>query len=266
MSHPFSRTIIIVQARSASKRLPRKVFRKVYGYALLEHLLLRLYHAHLPIILAVPSQELKCFAPLVKKIHRHWKKKYQIENHHANQKSNILNSPPLILEGGSDVDVLSRYHQAITRFSVKYHPVETIVRVTADNPFTSVFCLLDLLPRHLKNQADVSYYEGLPYGAGVEIIQCAALNIAHTKAYQERQREHLTQYFYANRKDFSIYHPEAPKCYAYPELRVTVDTIADFKSFKKRITSHLSKTELQREKKVVPLLKIIATKKINFLE
>ena len=200
-----SSVAIVIQARTYSQRLPYKVFRTVCGRPMIFYLCERLQQTGISICLAVPIGEGERFLFL--------KSLFDL----------------LIVEGPSE-DVLLRYYQAAT-----WMQVDTVIRVTADNPFTSSTCMITLFELHQKHQADLSYYTDLPYGAGVEIIQTKCLQKANKSATDQAEREHPTQYMYNHPDQFHIRSFQPPKAYRHPSLRVTVDTPQDFHHFRKRL-------------------------------
>src|SRR5262249_30323565 len=128
--------------------------------------------------------------------------------------------------GGSEEDVLARYLGAARKYDA-----DPVIRVTGDNPLTSVECLglsLDFFRRHLP---DMGFLEGLPYGSGVEVIRPQALETALAESRPGHAREHVAPYIYQNPKRFRILSEKAPKEYWHSEIRTTVDTAEDFRRF-----------------------------------
>ena len=126
---------------------------------------------------------------------------------------------------GSENDVLGRYTKAAEKFKA-----DIIVRATGDNPLVSIKALDMIVDYHIKNNADLSYYDLLPYGSGVEVINYEALKYANDNSKDSFEHEHITQYHYRNADKFKIENPKASEKFAMPELRVTVDTMEDYKN------------------------------------
>ena len=126
---------------------------------------------------------------------------------------------------GSEDDVLDRYTKAAEKFKA-----DIIVRATGDNPLVSIKALDMIVDYHIKNNADLSYYDLLPYGSGVEVINYEALKYANDNSKDSFEHEHITQYHYRNADKFKIENPKASEKFAMPELRVTVDTMEDYKN------------------------------------
>ncbi|MEI0559114.1 cytidylyltransferase domain-containing protein [Brachyspira intermedia] len=124
---------------------------------------------------------------------------------------------------GSEEDVLNRYRKAAEEFNA-----DIVVRATGDNPLVSVKALDMIIDYHIEKNADLSHYDLLPYGSGVEVINYEALKIADDNSKDSFEHEHITQYHYRNPNKFKIENPKVDKTFAMPELRTTVDTIEDY--------------------------------------
>ena len=124
---------------------------------------------------------------------------------------------------GSEEDVLDRYVRASKEYNI-----DIIVRATGDNPLVSIKALDMIVDYHIKNNSDLSHYNLLPYGSGVEVINSNILEIANNNSKDIFEHEHITQYHYKNSNMFKISNPDAPYNFAMPELRVTVDTLEDY--------------------------------------
>ena len=219
--------IIFLQVRLKSKRLPQKALKLVNNRPLIDFLLERLSLTKQKIILAIPYGESLYF------------------------KGIILKYKNVEIFEGNETNVLKRCYN----MSLKY-PSKHYVRVTGDNPFTSIKCLMSLFKKHLIENCDLSYYKGLPYGSGTEIFTKKTLNKVYQEAVTQEQKEHLTQYIYQNPHLFKIKGFEVSKEYFAPRLRVTIDTQEDFENFKKRVLRNLPL-------RIIPLKKIINQEKIN---
>ncbi|KLI40898.1 cytidylyltransferase domain-containing protein [Brachyspira hyodysenteriae] len=124
---------------------------------------------------------------------------------------------------GSEEDVLNRYRKAAEEFNA-----DIVVRATGDNPLVSVKALDMIIDYHIEKNADLSHYDLLPYGSGVEVINYEALKIADDNSKDSFEHEHITQYHYRNPDKFKIENPKVNEEFAMPELRTTVDTIEDY--------------------------------------
>lgn len=124
-------------------------------------------------------------------------------------------------------DVLERFALGVEHFGV-----DTFIRATGDNPLVSAECASDLLKLHLSEGVDYSGYRGLPLGTGVECVRSAALLEARRRAVKPYDREHVCPYLYTHPDSFRIFTPEVRDECRAPELRVTLDTAADYERLK----------------------------------
>jgi spore coat polysaccharide biosynthesis protein SpsF len=124
---------------------------------------------------------------------------------------------------GDPEDVLRRYAAAARDFGV-----DTVVRATGDNPVVSGYLADEILREHLSVGADLSGYDDLPLGTGVEVLSADALQRTEAEARDPYEREHMTQYIYRHSDEFRVHRIPAPEMYRYPAGRVTVDTPEDY--------------------------------------
>ena len=136
-----------------------------------------------------------------------------------------LSSQNIEFYRGSPKDVLDRYFQCAKEFSL-----DTIVRITADNPLIDPN-IVDLVIVKYKNQkcdyGTNSMPRTFPYGTEVEIFSFEALGKAWKNARKPSEREHVTPYFYNNLNIFNIFNVKHSKNIS--NLRWTVDEKNDLK-------------------------------------
>ncbi len=225
-------TLIIVQARLNSNRLPNKSIRKIKGKPLVYYLLKRLELSKLKTILAVPERDHPIFARELK---------------------GLIDVNFFL---GDASNVLSRYYAC----SEEHPDHETIIRVTADNPFTSIFCLKALLKKHQDGGFDYSYFTEQPWGTGVEIIKKSILHRAYKEAGTEAEKEHVTLYLRNHKERFKIFNGPVPSDYNHPKLRLTIDFLSDFERTEKIIETYYKNFSND----IVPVLFIIKNQKLFF--
>ncbi|MDD5096792.1 MAG: glycosyltransferase family protein [Candidatus ainarchaeum sp.] len=191
----------IIQARISSRRLPNKIFALISGKPLIWHVVDRLRRSRKVSRIAVATTTNPADDVL-----EEWCRENKIE-----------------VFRGSEEDVLSRYFHA-----AKAMGAETIVRVTADDPFKDPAILDEVVELFQKNKLDFAYNNKpptFPEGLDVEVFSMAALEKAQAESRDQYEREHVTQYFYrhpekfrqmnlANKEDLS-------------RLRWTIDTEED---------------------------------------
>ena len=206
------KTLIIIQARMTSTRLPGKVMRPVLGRPLLSYLLERLRKAPSAneVILAMPDDDRS--VPMVELCR--------------------AERAPYFL--GSENDVLARFHGAASRFVA-----DVIVRITADCPLIDPD-IVELTIRHFLDASGRFDYVAnwdfdpstrmashtFPLGMSVEVFTFAALSEAHRNATAGPEREHVTPYLYVEPGRFSLGHVYRSEPLAHH--RWTVDTPEDF--------------------------------------
>lgn len=192
---------IILQARSSSTRLPGKIFMELGGKTMLEQILIRLTKTE--------NVRYVCVATILKDFLKI---------------SNISKKYGCKTIWGSERDVLGRFIKA-----AKILGSEIVVRTTADNPLVDYETLSCVLPSFDSSSCDLMVVDGLPYGAGFEIISASVLKRLGTLAKKPEEREHVTLYIYNHPDKFKIKRLTAPSDLYAPELRVTVDTEEDIK-------------------------------------
>lgn len=216
-------TLAIIQARSGSQRLPRKVMLPLVGRSVLAHVVARVRDAVPNVVVAVPHDD----HVLVE--HCHWQA--------------LPYSNPAVAEA----DVLSRYYAVASQWRT-----DQIVRVTADCPFVDPQVLRDLIALFHRTGSDyVSVATGTPSypfqghrfpdGLDAEVFSLAMLRCAWANAVSAYQREHVTPFIWGaqfgavaigpfhsaqNGAPFRIEHLYADADYG--KHRLTLDTQEDW--------------------------------------
>lgn len=204
-------TIVVIQARMGSTRLPGKTLMDVAGMPMLEILLRRLQGLDsVPVIVATSS-------------------KGQDDAIETFLESFDDNNVELLR--GSEQDVLSRFTQAIEQFDPA-----TVVRLTADNPAVDARSVKKALTAFGQRSDDVDMVSNHgpsrndPYGLSVEVINASSLSAIAASSPSAHEREHVTAALYA-----------ADKCSYYSilggdhaSLRWTVDTQEDLCAARER--------------------------------
>jgi spore coat polysaccharide biosynthesis protein SpsF len=194
---------LVVQARMGSTRLPGKVLRPVGHLPLLGHVIGRLatLSHSLPVVVATSTDA----------------RDDAIEAWCAEAGVTVFR--------GSEHDVLDRYVQC-----ARTSGFEHVVRLTADNPFTDIPELQRLVQHHLACGFDYTHSFGMmPLGVGAEIFTRTALERSHVEGLESHQREHVNEYIQEHPERFRIGVLEVPADKRAPDLRLTVDTEADWR-------------------------------------
>lgn len=196
------RIVAIIQARMGSTRLPGKILKKVNGRPLLSYQLERLQQSNYinDLVIATTIDE---------------KDDLIVE---FCKKNNIL------WYRGLEDDVLARYYETAKAFKA-----DAIVRITSDCPIIDVQVVdktiqyfLDNNYEYVSNTVERTY----PRGLDTEVFTFEALEKAYKDAVRERDREHVTAYFYTNPDVFKI--GSVRNEMDYSKYRWTVDTEEDF--------------------------------------
>jgi spore coat polysaccharide biosynthesis protein SpsF len=206
---------IILQARSTSTRLPGKIFLELHGLTMLEQILIRLKKAK--------GVRHVCVAT----IRRDYRRVKEICARYGCR-----------AVWGSEPDVLGRFLKAVRSMRS-----QIVVRATADNPLVDYASIGPALERFDPSLHDALVVEGLPYGAGFEVVTADALRICGKKARKAREREHVTPYIYEHPGEFRVARIPASEGLRRPDLRVTVDTAEDFLAAKDRYEKYFDASE-----------------------
>ena len=197
----MKKIVIILASRLGSTRLPKKALKPMAGYdSMLELIIKRLRSSKKANDVIVATEE----------------KSYD-------SFKNIFDKLKCSYFVGSEEDVLNRYTKAAEKFNA-----DIVVRATGDNPLVSIKALDMIVDYHIEKNADLSHYDLLPYGSGVEVINYEALKYADDNSKDTFEHEHITQYHYRHTDKFKIENPKVIESFAMPELRTTVDTIEDY--------------------------------------
>jgi len=125
---------------------------------------------------------------------------------------------------GDEQDVLSRFAGALAHAG----DVQTVVRLTADNPAIDPAFLDAAVAHHLATGADYTHTTGLPLGTNIEVISTAALRRAHAEAQQPDEREHVTPYLRRHPELFRLATLALAVPPAVAALRLTIDYPSDY--------------------------------------
>ncbi|MBA4260737.1 MAG: acylneuraminate cytidylyltransferase [Comamonadaceae bacterium] len=196
------KTIIIVQARTTSTRLPGKVLLPLAGEPMLARLVQRLrrvQRADAIVIATTTNATDDAIAALC----------------------NTLGVP---CHRGSEHDVLSRYADA-----ARLHGADAVVRITSDCPLIDPALIDQVIATYAEGGSD--YVSNMlpptwPYGMAVEVFSAAALAQAHAEASQPAEREHVTPFIYGHPERYRLRNLASPVDLS--QHRWTVDTPEDY--------------------------------------
>lgn len=175
------KTIAIIQARMGSTRLPGKVLKPLAGDTVLGHVVRRVREAKRLKGVCIATTESPADDPIVAEAARLGASCWR----------------------GSENDVLGRYLGAAQALGAS-----VIVRVTSDCPLFDG-ALLDKMLAEFSATNGLDYLSNVqerrfPRGLDAEIFTTAALSLAHRKAKQSHEREHVTPYIYHHPEQFRL--------------------------------------------------------------
>lgn len=130
---------------------------------------------------------------------------------------------------GPAEDVLERFCLLIEKTGA-----DVIVRATGDNPFLfadAASASLEVFLRKIKdcNPCDYFTYTGLPYGSGIEVLSAAALLEARHLTESPYDHEHVGPSLYNHQDVWNCVFEPAPEKWNHPEIRTTIDTYGDYR-------------------------------------
>lgn len=196
------KTIVIIQARFGSTRLPGKVLKPLGNVDVLTYDVERCKQIKGISEVIVATSTLPQDDAIAQWCEKHGVKYFR----------------------GSEEDVLDRYVQCAKQYEPDY-----VMRVTSDCPFVDYEMASEMVELMKKAQKDIVLLEGeLPRGLAVEIISFEALLKIHEIGKESRHREHVTYYAYEFPEQFDAVTYIVPSNRIAPELRITLDTEEDY--------------------------------------
>jgi spore coat polysaccharide biosynthesis protein SpsF (cytidylyltransferase family) len=126
---------------------------------------------------------------------------------------------------GSSEDVLDRYYQCAKKYSIN-----TIVRITADNPLIDPNVVDMIVDEYRHSKCDLATNtmdRTFPYGTEVEVFSFEVLEKAWKNAKKPSEREHVTPFIRDPQNEFSLVNIYNKQDFSH--LRYTVDRIEDLK-------------------------------------
>lgn len=154
---------IILCSRSASSRLPNKVWKKVRGKYIIAHLLERLRETGIKTILAVPEDEVSLYSERLKL---------------------IIDQKAIHIYGGHKTDCLKRTLDAALQFGIN-----KIIRVTHDKIFVDHRQVNYFIEKMLELNLDYIYSTNFIEGMSFEIFKT---EILEQSSWQFKDIEHLS--------------------------------------------------------------------------
>ncbi|MBB6281989.1 cytidylyltransferase domain-containing protein [Geobacillus subterraneus] len=221
------KTIIIIQARMGSSRLPGKVLMPLGNTVVLDYVVSRCQQ-----VKAIEEVIVATSTLTQDDVIENWCQEHQVSCFR-----------------GSEDDVLARYYEC----AKLYHP-DSIIRVTADCPFVDYELANQIVGAMKAEPADIVIVRGeLPRGLVVEMVSFSALEYIYHHGKEPRHREHVTYYAYEFLDEFTCTYVQAPKVIQQPQLRITLDTEEDYQLCA-AVANHFEGNRLVRSSEVVQFL------------
>ena len=213
------KTAVVIQARLGSKRLPKKILKKLAGETLIYRIIERLNYCKEvdQIILAMPNKKLE------RKIKFNFGKKIQFFF-------------------GPENNVLKRYYLAAKKFKIS-----NIVRFPGDNAIPDPN-EIDRIVKYYKkfkkpffatNIQNV-FNNNYPDGIGAEVFSYEHLKDLMKKRISKKNKEHIHLNFFdykkqkiKNKKWCDVRTIKCPKKISYPKLKLDINYDKDYKFIKK---------------------------------
>lgn len=197
----------ILQARTSSTRLPRKVLKELplgSGITALQQIIRRLRKSRKigEIIVATTKEESD--DAIVRVAQKEGVKYFR----------------------GSVTDVLGRYYLA-----AKENNLDAVVRITGDCPCIDPEIVDLVIEKHLEGKGDFTsnvLKRSYPDGLDAEIFSFGVLEEMYKKADQPDEREHVTAYMHKRPGNLKVINVEADQKFYAPERRITLDTPQDY--------------------------------------
>ena len=200
------KTVVIIQARMGSTRLPGKIAKPIGGMPLLGRTIRRLQAAGELVSGGMKVMVATSTAPQDDATERLCRE-FGVDCFH-----------------GSELDVLARYVAA----SADLDERDTVCRATADN---GVYCPVHcakIVMEHRQREADYTCIEPLSYVV-TEVMQVSALREMARRATSPYCREHVTPYFRQHPEEFKVVRLPPTWEGLRPDILLTLDTPEDFK-------------------------------------
>jgi len=208
--------VILLQARTNSKRLPNKALKTILGKPMIIHQLLRISKSKLSnkIILITSNQK------------------------SDDNLANVVLSYGFNVYRGELDNVLKRFYDCSIKLDL--NDDDTIIRLTGDCPLSDS----DIVDECINQFTNCDYISNCdkriyPDGFDVEVFSFKTLKFAFNNAISNYDKEHTTTYMKSSNK---IVKKQIHKLPIYPNLQLSVDTKKDFELVNK-IFNHFNQTQ-----------------------
>lgn len=200
--------LIIIQARTNSKRFKNKIMTNIFGRPLIWHLLKRIQKVKYKIKVVVATSINKSDDKFIK----------------------YLKSQKIKFFRGSLLNVAKRMHDAAKKNNSSF-----FVRISADSPIIDPKVINRAISIFKKNKKKFdlitnTFPKTYPQGQSVEILRTSSLKKS-LKHMNKQEKEHVTKFFYNNYKNFRI---KNFVYYGNYKSKQAIDTKKDLINIKKK--------------------------------
>ena len=212
--------LVLIQARMNSKRLPKKVLFKIGNKEILSHIISRIQNCKNNVKIVVATSKKKSDLPITK----------------------LCKKKKIKFFRGDLEDVALRLLKAAKKFKSRF-----FIRICGDSPLIDsniIDKMINISKKKkiydmISNRED----ESIPSGQIVEVIKTKSLENAYKSFFLKRHYEHVTSYFYENKKKFSIFKTALFK--KKMDLKLSIDTKKDSSKTKESFSKINSKKYLR---------------------
>lgn len=176
------KTVVVIQARTGSSRLPNKVMMPLAGRPLLERMIARVQAARHPDAIVVATTTEAADEPI----------------------RDLAAALGVACYSGSRDDLLDRHYHA-----ARLHDADVVVKIPSDCPMIDPTAIDRVIGHYLAFPDAYDYVGNLhpaswPDGNDVEVMPMRALEIAWRSARRPLEREHTTPFLWENTDRFRI--------------------------------------------------------------
>ncbi len=198
--------LCVVQARCGSKRLKRKIFKKIKNMTIIDMVVNRLKKSKKISDMIIATS------------------KYKVDN----DIEKYCKDKNIKVYRGNLNNVASRFSEV-----AKIYNLKKVIRVSCDSPFIDHKIIDKGIVLSRKSNYDIItnvFPRTFPKGLSFEIIKTSIIK-KHMIFFSKKEKEHVTTYFYKNYKKFKIFNFFAKKDLS--KINLCVDTLEDLKFLKK---------------------------------
>ena len=136
---------------------------------------------------------------------------------------------------GDELNVLKRIYNCSKKFKC-----DQILRITGDDILTDKYYAEKTINTHLKNNSDYTDCKNIPSGTEIEVFSVKTIRNLYENLVDSSGTEYLTNYIIENKDQFSISSCKVKKKHK-SKVRLTIDTIEDFKNVEMMLKSFYKK-------------------------